>query len=82
MLIIDRYLLRVVSCLVRETLFPEGVSHFGDHLRDLDGVRSQLSGLQLVIGNVGASSNALHIRIIIKKKVYINIINCDIVVYV
>lgn len=44
---------------VHITLESEGLPNLGDDLGEVSGIGSKFGGLQLVVGNVGASSNAL-----------------------
>lgn len=49
-----------ISPSANEALLPEGTSHFCDALGQVCGVGAELKWLQLMVGNVGASCNALH----------------------
>ena len=45
------------ACIALES---EGLPHFCDDLREVGGIGSELGGLQLMVCDVGASSNTLH----------------------
>ena len=55
-----RHLLWVASCLVGNALFSQGLPHFSHHLGDLYGIGAELRGLELMVGNVRASCDALY----------------------